>query len=118
MTNETYHIKNAIIESTEICIDDHTALNGWLHLKHDLGSQEFKGHLLYLNESFINYNILSRAGHWLYRVLEIADVKNWNQLIGKAIRIKHNAHKDIIAIGHIIYDDWFEPGEDFKDLKV
>jgi hypothetical protein len=53
------------------------------------------------------------AGHFLYRVLEVAGVDKWDQLEGRAVRVVGD-DACIEAIGHIIADVWFNPGKEFK----
>ena len=48
--------------------------------------------------------------------MEIAEITEWNQLVGKTIRVKLNDGR-VNAIGHIIKNDWFYPEEDFKSIK-
>lgn len=105
--------KNAIIENVEITKADHGLLSAWLYLKYESGGQGFGGFALYLPKSFTNHELKSPAGHFIFRCLEIADVSNWSEMAGKAIRVIANNSK-IFAIGHIIKDDWFQPDRDFS----
>ena len=50
--------------------------------------------------------------------MEIADVSSWEKMAGKTIRVKLDKGGlggRILAIGHIVKDDWFDPSEDFKE---
>lgn len=113
MTIET---KNAIIESATISSDDHGLLSAWLHLTYGGTGQGFGGYCLYLPKSFKHHMLLSHAGHFIWRCMEIADVTEWSKLKGKTIRVRCD-HSHVEAIGHIVKDDWFNPSEDFKECK-
>ena len=106
-------IKNAVIEKAEIVIEDHNLLSAWLFLGYDGGGQGFGGYALYLPKSFKHHSVKSVAGHFIFRILEIANVTRWDLLPGKTVRVKAD-HNKVYAIGHIIKDDWFDPAEDFK----
>lgn len=108
--------KNAIIESAEITSGDRGRLSAWIYLKYIGIGQGFGGDALYLPKSFTNHKMQSAAGHFIYRCMEIADVTEWSKLKGKTIRVRCDLSK-VHAIGHIVKDDWFNPYEDFKDLK-
>ena len=114
-SKEAIKIKNAIITNTEILVDEPGCLSVWLYLEYEQGSQGFGGYALYLPEDFMHHNIRGLAGHFIYRCLKIAGVKKWDELKEKAIRVKAS-HSKVYAIGHIIKDDWFEPGKDFENL--
>jgi len=107
--------KNAVIKSTELTIADHGLLTGWLHLDYEDCSQGFGGYVLYLPKTFDHHKLYSLAGHWIFRVLEIAGVEEWSKLPGRTIRVR--AEYDCVhAIGHIIKDEWFNPREDFAAI--
>lgn len=107
-------VLNAIIRRAELSSDDHGVLSGWVHV--DLGgsSQGFGGIVLYLPKAARNHRLMSPAGHWIWRVMEVAGVTSWGDLPGKTIRIqKEDYNSPIVKIGHIVKNDWFCPSEDF-----
>jgi hypothetical protein len=105
--------QNAIIESIKIEIGPYGCLTIWLILDYGGVSQGFGGHALYLPSSFKHHKRESVVGHFIYRVLEIAGVAEWDELVGKAIRARSD--NDVVdAIGHIVKDDWFCPRSDLK----
>ena len=106
-------IRNAVIKSARITNDDHGLLSAWLDLDYGGIGQGFGGYALYLPKSFSHHALLSHAGHFIWRVMAIAEVEEWDQLPGKTIRVK-SEHSKVHAIGHIVKNDWFEPAEDFK----
>ncbi len=104
--------KNAIIERATITSDDHGLLSAWLHLDYGGTGQAFGGYALYLPPSFSHHELRSMAGHFLWRCMEVAGVTEWGALPGKTIRVRAE-HSRVHAIGHIVKEDWFDPGEDF-----
>lgn len=108
-------IQNAVIERATIEIEDHGILTAWLHLDFGGTGQGFVGgRALYLPKGFTHHKIASPAGHFIYRVMEVAGVEKWEALPGKTIRVRKDSFMGpILAIGHIVKDDWFYPKADF-----
>ena len=113
--NDTEHteIRNAIIMDATITSDDHGLLTSWIQLDYGGSGQGFGGFALYLPKSFKHHQLSSAAGHFIWRVMEIAGVTEWSQLKGRTIRADAS-HGSVKGIGHIVKDDWFYPSEDFK----
>lgn len=112
-------IKNAIIESARLVTDDHNLLSAWVTLDYGGAGQGFGGYSLYLPKSFTHHNPAgpNYAGHFIWRVMEVAGVTDWSKLAGKTVRAKCE-HSKVHAIGHIVKDDWFCPGDDFKLMEA
>jgi len=110
-------VKNTTITSASISNGDHGVLSAWLSLDYGGLCQGFGGYSLYLPKDFKHsINQKNYAGHFIWRVLEIASVTEWGRLVGKTIRVK-SEHLKIHAIGHITKDDWFNPTDDFDKMK-
>lgn len=106
-------IKNAIITDAVIDMGDRGLLTAWLYLDYGNSGQGFGGYVLYLPKAFSHHTLLSHAGHFIFRCMEVAGVENWSDLKGKTIRVK-SEHSKVHAIGHIVNEDWFNPSQDFK----
>ena len=107
--------QNAVITSAEITNDDHGVLSAWLMLDYGGSGQGFGGYALYLPRGFTHHTVESPAGHFLWRVMEVAEVSRWSELPGKTIRVQSD-HGKVYEIGHIVKDDWFNPEKDFAAL--
>ncbi len=109
---EDFQIKNAIIECATLTTSERGFLDSWVRLDYGGSGQGFGGFVLYLPKPWTHHNQASPAGHFIFRVMEIAGVDDWDKLKGKTVRAKCN-HSKVLAIGHIVKDDWFCPSEDF-----
>lgn len=116
MSGSELETRNAIIQAAEITSDDHGLLTAWLTLDYGGSGQGFGGYALYLPKSFTHHTLLSCAGHFLWRVMEVAGVQKWSELPGKTIRVRCD-WSHVSAIGHIVKDDWFYPAKDFEDHR-
>lgn len=116
-------IRNAIIESDSIDDGGRGLLTAWLHLDYGDGShQGFGGYTLYLPKSYAHFTEKwDFAGHFIFRCMEVAGVESWDKIKGKSVRVKYEGgsgfSSKIVAIGHIVKDDWFNPSEDFERMK-
>ena len=94
-------IKNAIIERAVITNDDHGLLSAWLFLTYgDSGGQGFGGYALYLPASFKHGGKGQQnfAGHFIWRVMEVVGVSEWDRLPGKTIRVRADSGKVSAAV--------------------
>lgn len=114
-------IQNAIIESATITGDDHGLLSAWLTLDYGGSGQGFGGYCLYVPKDFKHHDPAgpNYAGHFIWRCMEVGGVTKWDNLVGKTIRVrKDKPFGKILAIGHIVKDDWFDPSADFAMMNT
>lgn len=112
-----YEEKNAIIGSVRLGEDDHGSLTAWVHLDYGGSGQGFGGHCLYLPKDCRHHDKSHpAAGHFIWRVLEVAGAKDWRDLPGKTVRVRAS-HEGVEEIGHVIKNDWFNPKKDFLKLE-
>ena len=108
-------IVNARIKSARITNADHGCLTIWIDLDYGSAGQGFGGYNLYspaMWESIDNNAHKNYAGHWIWRVMEVAEVNDWNDLKGKTVRVEIR-NGLVYKIGHILKDKWFCPKEEF-----
>jgi len=108
-------ILNAVIQKATIHIME-GFLTVSIAVKHPRGGQGFGQYVLALPKDAKHYKMESVAGHFIYRCMEIADVTEWDKMIGRNIRVDME-HSKIHGIGHIIKEDWFYPEKDFDSLN-
>lgn len=107
-------IRNAVIDHVSLGIDDHKILTMWLGFDYGGLNQMFGGYALQLPPDFTHYERKGFAGHFIYRVLQIAGVEKYEDLVGKTVRVKCD-HSKVYEIGHIVKNDWFNPQKDFTE---
>lgn len=111
--------RNAIITGARLTTEDHNLLSAWLDLDYGGSGQGFGGYALYLPKCFSHHTLTGSnyAGHFIWRVMEVAGVASWDRLLGKAVRVRCE-HSKVHAIGNIVRDDWFSPADDFKKMEA
>lgn len=119
IAEEAVETKNAVIESATIANDDHGLLTAWVHLNYGGSGQSFGGYVLYLPNDFFHHDSggPNYAGHFIWRVMEVAGVSEWGKLAGKTVRVRCE-HSKVHAIGHIVKDVWFDPSKEFAVFKA
>lgn len=63
-------------------------LSGMITCDYGGSGQGFGGYSLYLGRVATHHEMLSCAGHWIYRCLEVAGVEKWIEMPGKTIRVR------------------------------
>lgn len=110
--------RNAVIKSTALGYDG-SILSAWLHLEYGGSGQGFGGYGLDAPPPPDNRQAGRQphavAGFFIQRVLEVVGVRKWEDLTGKHVRVRCE-HSKLHAIGHILEDNWFEPGVEFGSL--
>lgn len=106
-------IKNAIIQSVSLDTGDRGLLTAWIQLDYGGIGQGFGGYALYLPKSYKHFTEKGDfAGHFIFRCMEVGEVTEWSKLKGKTVRVKIQDGL-VVAIGHIVKEDWFCPKLDF-----
>jgi hypothetical protein len=95
-------------------IEDHGLLTAFLMLDYGGTVQGFGGYGLYSPAKKVKEK--NFAGHFIYRTLETVGVYEWENLVGKAIRVVIGDDRLIKGIGHIINDKWFYPQAEFEEI--
>lgn len=108
-------IENAIIERVSLNTRE-SYLTMIIGLKFaGTSHQQFGYYALYLPEHYDNHELKTIAGDFIYNCLKVAGVNDFDNLVGKAIRVKRNS-LSVKAIGHIIEDFWFCPSEKYAEV--
>lgn len=117
--SERVETKNAIIEDASF--NTELGLSAFVTLNYGGSGQGFGGYLLYAPPDWgrpgevkpVQPNF---AGHFIWRVLQIAGVDDWSKLKGRTVRVRATWNH-VEAIGHIVKDDWFDPKAEFERLR-
>lgn len=111
-----FEIKNAVITGARF--DTERGLYAWIYLDYGGSGQGFGGFLLYAPKGWrAHADGGNFAGHFIWRVLEIAGVDDWSKLTGRTVRVRSSWGK-VAAIGHIVKDEWFDPAVGFAVLMA
>lgn len=107
-------ITNAIISGFDIRIEC-GCLTAWMTLRYkDNRVQGFGGWCLQNSTG-----LEGPAGYYIMKILQVCNVEDIKDLVGKAIRVKYvdkdAFNRKVYAIGNIIDDDWFDPKKDLFD---
>jgi hypothetical protein len=101
--------KNAIIESTMLGIEDHGIMTFYLNLKYDGSCQSAGGYSLdspfKKDGKFIKRVGTEQGLSLIMEVLNIVGVGKWEDLKGKAIRVKSD-NSGVYEIGNLMKEDW------------
>jgi hypothetical protein len=101
---------NAVITYAAIGLDGSDPLTVSVLLDYGTTEQVF-GSVVYSLKKGVHAR--NYAGHFIYRMLEVAGVSKWEELKGKAVWVVADASL-VEAVGHIIKDIWFCPREEFS----
>jgi hypothetical protein len=115
---EGFEVKNAIIESTSLGLEDHGFLTFCLYLNYG-GSGQGAGNraLSYFKRDSNERSFFQGTGRLIWEILDVVGVERWEDLPGKHIRVIAS-WGTIDAIGNILDDKWLHFSEFFgKYLK-
>jgi hypothetical protein len=99
-------IKNAIIEDVSLGFECHGILSSYITVSYGGSGQGFGGYAF--GGDYTDY--------WIRGVLKALDLEDWSKMKGTSVRVKvdgdGNFGGKIVAIGHIIKDQWFYAEKD------
>jgi hypothetical protein len=104
--------RNAVIDGTMLGVEDHGILTAFVYLDYGDGiHQGFGGYALdeYDRERKRRKGTAFGA-EFIRDLLDAVGVSQWEKLKGVNVRVRAD-HGKVYAIGHIIKDQWFDPGE-------
>jgi len=114
-------IKNAVVTSTYLGIEDHGIMTCYLYLDYGGSGQGFGG---YGFDSPVKESgkFKGRVGtafgcEFIRRVLTVLGVDKWENLPGTHLRVKAEQIK-IHEIGHILKDNWFSPEALAREMVI
>lgn len=108
-----YEVKNAKITKTTLGLGDRE-FTFYLYLDYGGSGQGAGGRCMaeYKNNE---YRGTAYGLDLIIKILEIVDVENWEELVGKHIRVDAN-HSDVRAIGNLLNDKWLNFDEHAKEF--
>ena len=118
------HIENGRIDSTMLGIEENGILSTMIGIECPNYHQGFGGYCLDTNQYDDDNNYKGRVGtaygmEFINRILKTLKVNKWESLIGTPVRVmRDEARGPIIAIGHFINDEWFDPQIDLKEFEL
>ncbi len=117
-------MKNAVIRSTTLGVEDHGILTFFLHLDYDGSGQGFGGYGLdepvHENGTFKGRRGTAYGCEAIRRVLEVLGVERWEKLPGTPCRVVAE-HTKVNRIGHYLKDQWLDLSalaDEFRALAV
>lgn len=101
------HIVNAIIESADISTEDGPSV--YITLKMPVGGVVFGGVCFGTYDVGMDYayNGWDKGMTAILRIMQLAEVKHWGDLVGKPLRAVLKDGR-IVAIGHFLYDQFMD----------
>ena len=116
MSTEKPEIRNALIKSTMLGMEDHGIMSCMLHLNYGGSGQGFGGYAFDQWDEGLKARVGSPYGmEFIKRIISTVGVETWEKLPGSHIRVEATWGK-VIRIGHYLEDKWFNPEEDLKFL--
>lgn len=110
-------IINAKIIKVSLSNEDYGCLTACVTVDYGGAQQGFGGYGLYSPKWKVDHKRkVDITGHFIWRVLKIADARDWSDLVGKPIRVKIEDGL-ITSIGHFLNDDWFCPKIDYAEER-
>jgi len=114
-------IKNAVIESTMLGVEDRGIFSFSLTLNYGGSGQGAGGYVLDKpikdkNGTFIKREATSLAGKLIMKILDVVGVEKWEDLKGQHIKVRAS-WDSVYAIGNFLEDKWLDFEEFFKEER-
>jgi hypothetical protein len=114
---DTYIIENAKITSVKISMADHGCLTFWIFLDYGGSCQGLGGWCIGHGYVGADKDTFESNGNGLVammRIMDLVGVSDWDDLVGKYIRVKKESRNATIhIIGNILTDKWLDIRECF-----
>jgi hypothetical protein len=114
-------IENGKIASTSLGIEDHGIFSSMIMIEFNGSVQGFGGWALDKFSKELDQRIGTAFGcQFILELLKTLEVSTWDELKGLNVRVKRESDSydaRIVAIGHIIKNQWFNPMEIAEKLK-